>query len=86
MSISDNEFELVSQSAHGFSGWAVMLTIGKLLPHFLWWGAGLYVAYAAVKEFYFDQHFETPEVRGSSLMDFCFQILGGAIGVFVATR
>lgn len=45
--------------------------------------AGVAVALAAVKEFYYDRNFETTDARGSDLMDFSFYALGILIGLFI---
>lgn len=78
--IEDKEFEIVSQSAHVFSGWAIALT--GLHYHQVWVPIA-FVAYSAVKEFWYDQNYETQEVRGSNLLDFCMSTLGAVIGTVV---
>ena len=47
--------------------------------------AGAFFIYAATKEFWYDEKYETPEIRGSSLEDFLFYILGlgVALGLYL---
>lgn len=75
----DPSFNTVAQSAHFFSA----LSVALLCQHFrlptLWWMiAGVIVA--AAKEFYYDYHFESAPVCGSSLEDFAFYAAGLAVG------
>jgi len=78
--IDDKEFNLVSQSAHAFSG-AFIGLLGMVLHQ--WWIPAGFVVYSAVKEFWYDAKYETPEVRGSSLEDFLVSTGGAGIGVIV---
>ena len=52
--------------------------------HFIWVMVSIAVFYAAVKEFYFDTHFETPATMGSGLKDFSFYMIGvfGAVAAY----
>jgi hypothetical protein len=75
-------FNTVSQFAHlgvSYSITLSVLTIGGL--HSLYWFLPISVGAAAVKEFWYDEKYETAEVRGSSLEDFIVYLTGisGAI-------
>ena len=79
-------FNFVSQIAHFFATYGIVLTLGK----FWHWtgiavGAALCVVYAAVHEFWYDPRYENPVTRGSDLEDFLFLVAGvaGAVVVFV---
>jgi len=74
-----SEFNTVSQLSH--VGWGIMIILlfhvigGSLLVDLI--GFGAWTLYTAIKEFYYDDKYEIPVVRGSSLLDFCMQV-GGA--------
>jgi hypothetical protein len=75
--IPEATFDTVSQLSH--VGWGLAVVWGFALigkPSWLWWVAPLGTALAAVKEFFYDQHYETTEVRGSNLRDFLFYCVG----------
>lgn len=76
--------EFVSQAAHFFCGWALLLTAyvyGETTATVV---SVLFVAYAALKEFWFDPRYETPpQTLGDGLVDFLFYILGGTTGLTV---
>jgi len=76
--ITDSEFYQISDRAHflGASS-AVLLPLALgFQPRWAFIVAGLMVLFAAVKEFYWDVHYETPEVAGSGLRDFLGYVLG----------
>jgi hypothetical protein len=77
-------FNFVSQIAHFFSTYAIVLTFGKFWH---WKGivlaASLCVVYAALHEFWYDPRYENPVTRGSDLEDFLFLIAGVAAAVAV---
>ena len=78
--VMGQEFDLVSQLAHVFSG----ICFGFFPAHFglsLWIVVPLWLAVFAAKEFWYDYRYESAAVRGSSLKDFCFCVLGLAMGV-----
>ena len=77
--ISEKQFNMVSQFSHFGWGLAVVLT-GNLFHKALPVG-GLWLLYAAIKEFFYDERYETPEVRGSSLEDFVFQAMGAGVAL-----
>jgi len=70
-------FNFVSQIAHFFATYGIVLTAGKFWH---WTGieivAPLCVAYAAVHEFWYDPRYENPVTRGSDLEDFLFLVAG----------
>ena len=78
--VNGKTFDLVSHSAHVFSG----ISLGFFPAHFglsLWIVVPFWLAVFAAKEFWYDYRYEIAAVRGSSVKDFLFQILGLAIGV-----
>lgn len=79
--IDPKEFNFVSQLSHFGWGLAIVL-VGARFGHgceFVL--AGTWVAYAAVKEFWYDKWYETAEVRGSSVEDFIYQVAGAGVGL-----
>lgn len=84
--ISPKEFNMVSQLSH-FAWGMLVVTIPVMFhaAHALAWIIPLWVGYSAIKEFWYDEKYENPSVRGSSLEDFCFQqswIVGIILYVF----
>ena len=79
---SDPSFDTVSQSAHVWFG-AFVVFVANLF-HAPWIGFFVLAVFAAVKEFWYDQNYESPEVRGSNFKDFSFYMLGGAVALFLA--
>ena len=75
---TDPSFDTVSQSAHFFSGAFVIHVF-----HGNWKIIVIAVILAAIKEFWYDYHYESAEVRGSSLKDFVFYCLGIAAGAIL---
>jgi hypothetical protein len=46
---------------------------------------GVGIAAAAIKEFWFDVHYEAPKQSwGDSAMDFAFYVIGGLVGLLIA--
>ena len=83
------ELDSVAQNAHMLTGavWVFMFVILHH-PSLLWYTIPAYIALTAFKEFYYDQHFEIPEIRGSNLKDFIYyQVgwVGGLIILFLST-
>lgn len=77
--IDDKEFNFVAQLSHVQFGLVTIFASYIWLPtHWYLFTLGLVVVYSAIKEFWYDEKYETTEVRGSSLEDFLFQA-GGAI-------
>lgn len=60
-------------------GWVVLLESQEVNGWALLGG----IALAAVKEFYWDQHYEDEVVRGSNLEDFTFYCVGFAVASIV---
>ena len=79
--IDPKEFNFVSQVSHTIGG-ALAVIAGVYLfgPMAQPWVCGVGILAAAVKEFWYDQNYETPEVRGSNLQDFSFYCAGLALG------
>lgn len=83
--IDPSEFNMVSQNAHWEAGlawvWGAILLVG---PQAMWWAFGIGIVAAGVKEFWYDEKYETIEVRGSSLEDFTFYCVGlvGAVVLY----
>jgi hypothetical protein len=85
MAITDQDFDYVSQNAHLCLGALIVMTPAAL-------GASnkvlaivvlAFLALMAVKEFWYDYKYETAEIRGSSLRDYCFYSLGVCIGLSI---
>lgn len=75
-------FNQISQLGH-FAGGAAIVLAGAMF-HREWVLIGTFVGLlilAGLKEFAYDEYFETAEVRGSSLEDFSFYALGGVLAV-----
>lgn len=80
--ISDSDFNRVSQSAHLLAGaLAVCATVAIFGASYKWYGAGGIIIFAAIKEFWYDYKYETPEIRGSSSEDFAFYCIGVIISL-----
>jgi hypothetical protein len=77
-------FNSVAQTGHTIAGaLAVFAPLVLIGPMWRFVGAGVIVLWALVKEFWWDQHYETPEIRGSSLEDFTFYCVGAGIALLV---
>jgi hypothetical protein len=75
-------FNTVSQFAHWLAGCLFVMGFTYLFGSGAeWWCVGIFTAYAAIKEFWYDQNYETPEVRGSSLQDFLFYEAGVLLAI-----
>jgi len=64
MSITNPTSDNLAQTAHALAGYGIALTAARFGTVPLLVVAGLFIAYAAIKEFWFDMHYETPEVSG----------------------
>lgn len=82
--ITDKEFDDLAQINHFIGGALAVILAGFLfgMPYFYAAGAAMGF-YAAVKEFWYDEHYETTEVRGSSFKDFVFYVLGIIAGTAI---
>ena len=81
------KFNQVSQLSHVGFGLSVILLSnliggGNLIINLII--LALWITYTAIKEFWYDEKYETPIIRGSSLEDFLFQS-GASIVAFVLT-
>jgi len=83
MAITDKQFDTLAQINHVLAGLLVpTLAVAYCPVHNVpFYMAGAFALYAAVKEFWYDQNYETPEVRGSNLRDFLFYLLGDALAI-----
>jgi hypothetical protein len=80
--INPTTFNTVSQISHALGG-AFAMVCGAFLfgPHSLLYIGPAFVIYAAAKEFWYDFQYESAAVRGSSLEDFLFYLLGLFFGI-----
>jgi len=82
--ISPTDYEVAAQFAHFFTAAFLVSQLGRLGWKGLLIGAIGMVAFAAIKEFYYDVQHENPLVRGSSTLDFFLYAAGtaAAVGLF----
>lgn len=77
-------FDFVSQFAHALGGAFAIVASVMLFGHcFMWPAAGVFTLYAAVKEFWYDQNYESACDRGSNARDFGFYMLGVGVGILI---
>ena len=73
-------FNQVAQLAHFAGGlaavWGSIVLFG---PSAMWIAVACVAGITALKEFWYDQHFETEVVRGSNLEDWAFYQLGSSV-------
>jgi hypothetical protein len=70
-------FNEVAQASHIFiAGWAIATSQAIWHGHAKFWASLGVLAFAAVKEFWYDHTYESPQTRGSDLEDFLFYALG----------
>ena len=80
--IEDKEFNQVSQLSHFGGAAAIVYGLIVLAGMSAMWPTFIVLAIiAGVKEFWYDYHYETTEVRGSSLEDFLFYLAGGLFAI-----
>lgn len=74
--INPKTFNTVAQLSHFAWGALVITWAGLLFPRYLYeiWLVGELLA--AIKEFWYDQHYEDVETRGSNLLDFSMYSAG----------
>lgn len=80
--IDPNEFNQVSQLSH--YGWGLAVIWGTVClfgTPFMWYALATWAVATAVKEFYYDDTYETAAVRGSSMQDFLFYQAGAFTAV-----
>lgn len=72
-----------AQNAHLLAGSTVVLLTFDLTANVKahWIVAALFFALTAFKEFYYDEHFETANERGSSVLDFAYYQAGVMLGL-----
>lgn len=72
-----DSLDFIAQNAHMLTG-AVLVFLFMIFRKmsWLWYVIPVYVLFFAWKEWYWDEHFEIPEVRGSNLKDFIFYQVG----------
>lgn len=78
--IALEDFYTICDRAHFLFAYAVLLTFGM---HYLWWTTGLVVIGSAVKEYWYDQNYETVEDRGSNTRDWLGYCAGCAFAIVV---
>jgi hypothetical protein len=83
--IDDKTFNQVAQAGHFAGGAAIVLAVTVISwnRNFSIFGLAAVILLAAIKEFWYDEHYETTEVRGSSLQDFGFYVIGGILATAV---
>ena len=72
--ITDPEFNLVSQLSH--FGWGLAVVLIANLWGYSTTAAWMWIIYCILKEFWYDAKYETPEVKGSSKLDFWVAVAG----------
>ena len=87
---SEKEVDSVGQNAHMLTGgfYTLLFIVFHVAP-WLWYAIPFYIGLTAWKEFYYDQKYEIPEIRGSNLKDFIFyQVgwIGGLILYFISIK
>lgn len=81
--ISPEFFNDVAQNGHLLAGSTVALTPLAFYQPALWYVIGIFVILTAVKEFWYDQHYEDAATRGSNLNDWVHYQLGWVIPVAI---
>ena len=74
----------VGQTTHVLAGLLVILGPIALFGARFWyvWALAL-VLFASVKEFWYDENYETADERGSNLEDFGFYMVGLVVGILL---
>lgn len=82
--IDPKVFNTCAQTTHVLGGClAVIGSVYLFGPDTEWIAAGVMSLFVACKEFGWDYHHETPEVRGSSLEDAVFYLFGIGLAVLL---
>ena len=77
-------FYAICDRVHMFTGAFIVETLVMFHhPSLLWYVIPAFAGLTAWKEFYWDQHFETTEIRGSNFRDFIFYQIGWAGGLIL---
>lgn len=79
--ISLTDYEIAAQFAHFFTAAFLVSQLGRFGLKWLLISAAVMIAFAAVKEFWYDVKHENPLVRGSSSLDFAMYVVGTALAV-----
>jgi hypothetical protein len=79
--ISPLDYNVSSQFAHFFTAAFLVSQLGRIGHGTLFDAAFGMLVFAAVKEFWYDYKYETPDVRGSSLLDFSMYCAGTLVAV-----
>jgi hypothetical protein len=71
----------IAQNAHWLgAGFAVLASVLLFGPHIEWWAVGAMLAFASVKEFWFDPKFEgAPFIE--NLQDWAFYLVGLGVAI-----
>jgi len=78
---------IFDQIGHFLGAYAAVLTLFIFhTPHWMPIALVLVTLWAGVKEFWYDEHYEDAAVRGSSLLDFTFYMVGLAAGIAVCLK
>ncbi len=78
--ITAAQFDTQAQISHFGWGLAVVFAAKVLLDR-PGWIALAWIAFAAVKEFWWDERFQPVDIRGSGLEDFLFQSAGAVVAL-----
>lgn len=80
--IDNKEFNTVAQLSHFGGGLAVIFgSIVLFGASSMWWSILILAILTFLKEFWYDFKYETPEVRGSSKLDFVMYMVGAGTAV-----
>lgn len=77
--IPDSFFNVVAQLSHVGWGALVITWTALLFPREFYWIWVALESVAAIKEFWYDQNYETADERGSNLLDFSMYTLGALL-------
>lgn len=84
--IDPKKFDQISQLSHFFFGLAMVFGTKVLTSpasNAYLWMCGLVVVYTAIKEGWYDFHYEDADTRGSSWEDFLYQAGAAVIAVLL---
>ncbi len=84
--IDAKTFNFVSQAAHVSSAAFLVSACGRWGWKGLLFGSAGMLLWATAKEFWYDYEFESPAVRGSSLLDWSMYVAGTILGVLAGWR
>jgi hypothetical protein len=84
--ITPKLFNQIAQAGHFAGGAAIVFGLVVLTHHhsFAWPAFLIVLALAGVKEFWYDEKYETAEVRGSSVEDFVFYAFGAGFAAILS--